>query len=181
MKVKLLIAILIGFLACPNLCVRADEAGLYHRFNGKSVKVHLAPVKDSTADHKVDPARLHKGLEEALRARKSIRFVMVPRLEEAEILIEADIKDFMWTDHDPVDMITGIGGTAADAVIVEDYAKLHADVRVTDVSKNKVIWQRRVRATKTKKPMSEAESIPLIIEDFAKTFIRECFGKPRGR
>ncbi len=154
-------------------------ASLYDLFDGKAVKVYLAEVQDSTPDHKLNVSDVKPTLSKALANRKSIRFEIVEGKEQADLLIETEIRSFYWTDHDPVDMLMGIGGTAADAAIREDYARVEADFTVTDLRKNRVLWKDRVMATITKKPMSEAESIPLVTEDLAKVFIRECFGKKR--
>ncbi len=181
MRIKFPAILLAGIFFISGAVFGADGVNLYERFEGKRVKVFMSPIKDSTANRKVDPVILKTRLEEALKARKSTKFVVVQTAQEAELSIDADIKDFWWTDHDPVDMITGLSGAAADAVIVEDYARLQVDVKVTEVSKNRIIWQDRVMATVTKKPMSEAESLPLIMDDFANTFIRQCFGRKKAR
>lgn len=159
--------------------VFAAPATLYNQFGGKTVKVFVDEIKDSTQNHKVNPADIRARLSEALTGRKSIRFQMVDSPGNADLVIHVDLKDFFWSNHDPVDMIAGLGATAMDVAVVEDYAKLDADFTVTDARTGKPLWQDRVIATITKKPMSEIESLPLVTEDLAKVFIKQCFGKKR--
>lgn len=157
----------------------ALEANLFHRFSGKTVKVFVADVKDLTQTHDLDPVLVKTQIEAGLKVRKSITFQIVPSAEEADLTIETDIVSFSWTDHDPVDMIMGIGATAMDAAVIEDYASMNADVTVTDNRSKKPLWQNRVFATVTKKPMSKTESLPLVAENFVKAFIKDCFSKRR--
>ena len=158
----------------------AGSESLYRLFDGKLVKVYLADVKDSSQTHEVDPKIVKGKLEEALKNRKSIRFQTVDRAEQADLSIETDLKGFFWTDHDPVDMLIGVGAAAMDAAVQEDYARLEADFAVTDVRAHKVLWQNRLTGSVTKKPMPKPDSVPLASEALAKTFLKECFSKKKS-
>src|SRR3989338_4243795 len=157
----------------------AQPASLYRLFNEKVVKVYVAPIKDLSSGHDVEPALVESKLKEALKNRKSIHFVIVEQKEQAQLAIAIELKGFMWTDHDPVDMIMGLGAAALDAAKVEDYASLEADFTVSDVLKDKILWQERVRASVTKKPMPKPDSLPLVAEGLAKSFLKSCFSKKR--
>lgn len=156
------------------------ESNLYSRFSGKTVKVFVMDVKDSSPAHDLDPALVKVQIETGLKARKSITFQVMPTAEEADLTVETELVSFFWTDQDPIDMIVGIGGTAMDAAVVEDYASMQADVTVHDARSKKPLWQKRLFATITKKPMSKSESVPLVTEIFVKTFIRDCCSKRRS-
>ena len=67
-----------------------------------------------------------------------------------------------------------------DAATIEDYARLQADVTVTDKHSQTPLWKERVFSTVTKKPMSKVESIPIITKNFVKMFIKDCFSKRRN-
>ena len=166
--------------AVAMTAVSAGPTSLFSLYGGKSVKVYVAGVEDSTQTHEVDPGMVKAALEEELKARKSIRFQVVDKPEDAELSVGTQLKGFMWTDHDPVDMLMGVGMAAMDAADIEDYASVEADVTVTDVRSKKILWQDRVRASITKKPMSRAESIPLVASGLAKEFIKGCFSKHSG-
>jgi hypothetical protein len=156
------------------------ELTLFPRFSGKTVKVFIAEVKDLSLEQNIDPALVKTRLEEGLKERKSIKFQVVPAAEEADVIVETQIAGFSWSNHDPVDMLVGIGGTAMDVAVVEDYAAMEADVTVTDARSKNPLWQKRLFATVTKKPMSRTESVPLITEKFVKVFIKECFSKKKN-
>lgn len=157
----------------------SGSQSLFPLYGGKDVKVYIAEVKDSTKEHEVGPSVLRTAIEDALKNRKSITFHSVPTPEEADLLIEVNIQEFMWTDHDPVDMLMGAAATAYDIATVEDYARLQAEVAVTDLKSKKILWKERVMGTITKKPMSRVESIPLVTASFAKAFVKQCFSKKR--
>lgn len=179
MKPKITLLATLLFLVCLSSAY-ALETSLYPRFSGKTVKVFIMDVKDSIPEHELDIALVRSKLEMALKERKSITFRTASSAEEADLTVEIDLVSFSWTDHDPVDMIVGIGATAMDAAVVEDYASMQADVTVSDKRSVKPIWRERIFATVTKKPMSKTESVPLVTDNFVKTFIRDCFSKRRG-
>jgi hypothetical protein len=159
------------FLASTALAANAD---LYGRFQGKSAKTYLE-VKDSTHG-KVSPEELRAKLLKGLEERKSIRFQGSETPEGADLRITAEVLDYHWTDHDPIDMLVGVGGTAMDAAVIEDFARITVDVTVCD-SAGKQCWRDKLSASVTKKPMSQAESVPLVTDKFVKVFVRELFGK----
>ncbi len=167
--------LLVSCLVAAAGTAHADN--LFDKYEGKSVKVFVADVKDSTQSPVMDAQILKTEIQKALTERRSIRFQLVPAAADAQLVIETSISEFVWSDHDPVDMLVGIGGTAADVAMVEDYARLQANVTITDQRTSKAVWKERVSATMTKKPMSQAESIPLVAEKYAKTFIKNCFSK----
>lgn len=178
MKLKTLVLGLI-FSVALSPSAFAKPKSLYERFEGKNVKAFVAPVTDVTTEKAVDPTALHAQITSALQARKGIHFTVVPTEAEAEVSIRTEISDFEWTNSDPIDMLMGVGGAAMDAAVVEDYARLQANVTVTDNAKQKDLWKERVMATITKKPMSQAESIPLVSENFAKAFLKNAFNRPK--
>jgi hypothetical protein len=156
------------------------EANLFTRFSGQTVKVFVADVKDMTKTHDIDPVPVKTRIEAALKVRKSIKFQVVPAVEEADIMVEAQLIGFFWSDHDPVDMLVGVGAVAMDAALVEDYAAMETDVTVSDARSKNQLWRKRLFATITKKPMSKAQSVPLITDNFVKVFMRDCFSKRRN-
>lgn len=166
-------------LTAPHAQAASDN--LFERYEGKSVKVYIADPVDASKDHKVPPAVLKSAIEQGLRDRKSIRFALVQDPSQADLKIESSIKGFVWMDHDPVDMLMGTAAIASDAVLVQDFARVDVDWSVSDLKKNRIVWSGSVSGDITKKPMSEADSIPLVTKDVVKSFIRECFGRRRPR
>ena len=172
---------LLGVFFAFGTASAAEFDNLYPLFSHKSlVKICVSPLSDETGkEKKADPADLKKKLEEALAARKSIRFQVVPKKEEAEIVVMARITEMVWMEKDPVDMFMGIGSAVMDAVIQEHYARMEALFTVQDAKTNQVLWEEKLKATVTHPTMSKAESVPMVDEDMVKVFLRECFGKRR--
>lgn len=168
-----------AFLAAALLFApSADAAGtLFDRYNGKAVKVHVAEPKDATGQDKVRASELRAAIEKALAGRKSIRFAISSE-SDADLVIRADVKSLYWTDHDPVDMIAGVGVAAYDAATVESFARLDARVAISD-DKGKMVWSGEPMATVTKKNMDENASHALVYEDFAQGLMRGAFGRPK--
>ena len=168
-------------LLCAASLLAAEAGNLYPLFHDKTVRVYVAEVKDTTPEHETDPKILKTKIEEALKRRKSIRFEVTQDPSAAEIAVETEVYEFMWTDHDPVDMLMGAAATAYDIATVEDYARLQADMSVRDAKTKKELWKERVMATITKKEMPRKDSTPLVAEELAKVFIKDCFSKRRTR
>ncbi len=155
----------------------AEAENLYPLFSDKTVKIYVAEVKDSTKDHETDPKFIKEKLEEALSKRQTIHFQITQDPAEAEILVNTEVYEFMWTDHDPVDMLFGIASAAYDIMTIEDYARLQVNMSVMDAKTHKELWKQRLMATVTKKQMPRKESISLVTEKLVKVFIRDCFSK----
>ena len=156
----------------------AGPVSLYESLSRKGiVKVFVADLTDATAAPKADLPDLKKKIEEGLKNRKSIRFELVSK-EDADILLEGSVTEFLWTDSDPVDMITGWAAAAIDAAKKDHYARLMVDFVIRD-AKGPVLWQDKVRATLTDPAMTEAESLPRINDRMVEAFMRQALAKPR--
>ena len=178
---KLRIVLFVAFLSFAVFSnAHALETNLFSRYSGKTVKVFVADIQDATATRELDLALVKARIEAGLAGRKSITFKVVPTAETADITMETKIISYGWSDHDPIDMLVGVGGTAMDAARIEDYASMQADVTVSDVRSKKPLWKKRLFATITKKPMSKTESLPLVTDNFVKAFIKDCFSKRRS-
>ncbi len=153
---------------------------LYPMLEGKDVKVYVAEPKDSTKEHETDIKALKKYIENGLEMRKTINFKVVQDPQTADLSVDTDIQEFMWTEHGPVDMLMGTSTAIYDAITVREYARLQADMTVTDLKSKKEIWKYRVMARVKKSPMTRTESIPLVQQEFAKTFVKLCFSKRSG-
>lgn len=175
---KRITAIVVGIL-CLTVA-QAQAASLYESYSRKSsVPFFVESVTDSSKDKKVDVASLKAGVEKALIERKSIKFKKADNPETAQLKIAIDVKEYYWSDHDPVDMIVGVGAVAMDAAMIESYAFMQADVSITD-DKGKALWSENIISTITKKDMSADDARGLIGDDFAKSFIKSAFSKKRA-
>ncbi len=171
--------IFVSFFLISLSLATAEPQSLYSQFNGKVVKVYLGEIKNSSEETSISTDVLRQKLAEALKNRRSVTFEMTDKPENADLSIDVNVRAFMWTDHDPVDMLVGVGAVALDAATIEDYARAEAYVVVSSAKSQKALWQDSVVSTITKKPMSKADSIPLVTDELAKNFVKQCFKKSR--
>ncbi|MBF0215507.1 MAG: hypothetical protein HQL30_00785 [Candidatus Omnitrophica bacterium] len=168
--------------ALPSDSMAREMASLYERFSAmKEVKVFVSDITDSTQNKKTDLAALKKELENAFVTRRSLKFRVVNAREEADIAIGMNVTEFYWTSDDPIDMVMGVGGVVMDAMKKENYGRIQTIISVTDVKKNREIWNSQEKATITDKQMTEQDSVKLLNERIVKIFIRDCFSKSRSK
>ena len=173
-------------ISCMVLIAHNGECrpqdNLYKMFSKKDqVKVFVHDAKDASHAQKVDLGELKREIEDALTSRRSINFEMVSNKEDADILIDCNVKEFVWMKEDPMDDVHGIEAIVLDAVITCNYARLQAIFTVKDGPSGKVLWKRTIKATLTEKDMDEAKSMPMANERVIKVFMRKCFAKPHDK
>jgi hypothetical protein len=160
----------------------AFSASLYDTYSRKGqVKVFVEIPTDKTEKKLVKSDALKAAIEKALKERQSVRFDVMRSADGSELVVDTEITEFYWTNHDPVDMIMGVGGTAMDIARVECYARLTANFKVRDGKSGATLWSDKLKATITKPDMSETQSLELIDDDMAKVLMKEAFGKKRRR
>jgi len=163
------------FLANTGFC---QPQSLYPLFEKKSlVRVAVALPTDVSEQKSVNAGDVKKELESALAARKSIRFQTLPSPEGADLTIDVQITEYYWTDHDPIDMLVGVGAAAMDAAMVENYARLQAVFTVRDAKTQKTLWNDKLMATITGGTLTKENGPAMIAKEMAQVFIRNCFGK----
>lgn len=183
MKKFLAVVMIFGFVmtfAFPNEA-ECRGGNLYGLLSGeKIVKAYVEDVKDSTEAGKAEDKGLKAALENALKTRQTMKFELVQRKEDADIIISCDLVEFIWMKEDPIDQVSGAGPILMDVVMKESYARLQAYFIVTDPKTGKVMWEKKLKATVDEKDMSEEDSLSKVNERLVQVFIRDCFGKKKG-
>ena len=163
-----------------NASPAAADNSLYETFSRRSeVKVFVSTPTDVSEKKALDPAVLKASIEKALKDRKSIHFKTDAAESEADLAIDAEVKGFLFSESDPVDMLVGVGAAAMDAATIDHYAAAEAMFTVRDVKGGKVLWKEEVRATVTDHTMTEAESLQKISDHLAEQLMRKAFGKKK--
>ena len=122
------------------------KGNLYNRLSKKDVvKVYILEVTDSSGKATADLKALKEELETALVTRLTLNFKLVPKKEGADIIIGCDVKEFVWADSDPIDMVGGIGPLAWDLVNDDNYGRMQAVFIVMDGSGHKRLWEDKLR------------------------------------
>jgi len=154
------------------------KGNLYNRLSKKdAVKVHVLEVTDSSGKATADLKALKEELETALVTRLTLNFGLVPEKEDSDIIIGCDVKEFVWSDSDPIDMVGGIVPLAWDLVNDDNYGRMQAVFIVMDGKNNRRLWKGKLRATITHDTMTESDSVQMLNERLVKVFMMKCFSK----
>jgi len=158
-----------------------EKTGLYEKFSKEGV-VKVADINVELEDGVTgaDTSQLKNEIVKALDGRKTINFETNVPVTEADINMKFQVKEMLYMDKDPVDMIIGAGAIVMDALKEESYARIQVICEVTDASSGKVLWEDTIKGTITDEDMTEAQSKAMIYEKVAKIFMKECFSKKKG-
>ena len=167
-----------SFLALSASVVSAEPNSLYEELSrAKEVKVFVKAATDSGAA-KLDAERFKTATENALKERKSIHFAPAASEAEAKIVVEADVKGFMFSLTDPMDVLAGVGMAAMDAAKIDHFASVDVHYTVRDAS-GKVRYDDVVHASLTDEKFTEAEARERILARVSEIFVRSAFGKKK--
>ena len=167
-----------SFLAISSSQAFAETNPLYEELSrAKEVKVFVKAPTDSGASN-LDAEGFKTAAETALKERKSIHFASAASEAEAKIIVESDIKGFMFSLTDPVDMLAGVGMAAMDAAKVDHFASVDVHYTVRDAS-GKTRFDDVVHASITDEKFTEAEARAQILARVSEVFVRTAFGKKK--
>ena len=171
------------FLLVLAMCLPAyaAEDTLYDDFRKyDSVKVYIGEVIDSTGEP-IDLKQFRAALKQALLDRKSIKFKIVDKKKEADLIIDAEITRYDYRETDPIDMIMGSAGVVLDLAKEDNYVATDVYFTVKDAGSGKVRWSKKVTSTITKKKIPVKEAPGMAFERASKRFTGKAFGKSKKR
>lgn len=162
---------------------RREKSLYYLAKANRPIKVYMGKFIDSSGSEKINPEEFARVFGQTLEARKDIyiQFKLVENPDEADISISGEIKEYKYSEHDPIDMFMSTYTLILDAMVSQNYVGMIVNYTVKNPKTNKVLWSRRLRPSVTKPDMSEAQSTPLIMEEAAKQFVSKCFKRPERR
>lgn len=149
-------------------------------------RVYLSDFTNTSGESDAGAEILNETMAKALKARITQNFIIVKDRSEADIIISADIIQFMYTDEDPAyDGIVGVGmtpvnpvGLLVDVAMKQSYVENKVSYLVTDKNGRK-LWGRKICSTVTKSDMPVEEAVNIIADKSVKNFFIKCFRKPR--
>jgi hypothetical protein len=167
-----------SFLTIFASAASAEPNPLYEEFSrAKEVKVFVRLPMDSGAS-KLDAEGFKTAIETVLKERKSIHFAKAASEAEAKLIVESDIKGFVFSLTDPVDMLVGVGMAAMDAAKVDHFASVDVHYTVRDAS-GKTRYDDVVHASITDEKFTEEEARQQILARVSEVFVRTAFGKKK--
>ncbi len=159
----------------------AEVNPLYEKLSRQSqVKVYVATPTDVSEKKALEPAALKAALEKAFTERKSIHFKVVPAAEEAEYVLDTEVKGFTFSESDPVDMLMGAAAIALDTATIDHYGTTETTFTLKDAKAGRTVWTDTLRASVTDHTMTEAESHVKVSEKLGEMLMRTAFGKKKG-
>jgi len=169
-------------LASTPAPAAAREKLTYILTHKEPVKVFLKDFVNESGQGKVSANILRNDVKNALVNRRSVRFAAVAKEEESDITVEAAVKAFRYMERGPVKITPGLGTTMLDlaASATMNYADIQGSFVIREAGTGRVLHVEDVYIH-LKRKMTEDESVPLVLNKFARQFVVEAFGRPRGR
>ncbi|MCK9554926.1 hypothetical protein M0R36_03790 [bacterium] len=174
-------------LSADTAVARRNERRLTDYVNNLEVcKVCIMDFKNSSGNADAGPEVQKQILVNALQKRTSHNFMIVADPSEADIVVNADIKKFLYSEEDPVyDGIIGVGmtpvnpvGLAMDIAIDQNYVENEIEYDITD-GKGRKLWHGDVGSNVTKSDMPLNEAVQFVGERSARNLFLKCFKKDR--
>ncbi|MCK5161155.1 MAG: hypothetical protein KAQ99_06230 [Candidatus Aureabacteria bacterium] len=187
-KILGLLILMMVVLSSSNVTAALRKTKTLYDFLEKieTCKVYLNEFANTSGESGAGAEILNKTMAKALGARITQNFTVVNNPSEADIIISAEIIQFMYTDEDPAyDGIVGVGmtpinpvGLAVDMAMKQSYVENRVSYLVTDKNGGK-LWSRKIYSTVTKGDMPLEEAVNIIAERSVKNFFIKCLKKPR--
>lgn len=162
--------------------VYAADDSLYKTFKDyNEIKVYIHEVKNEADNPAADEKLFASGFKEALKSRKTVRFVVVDNEANADVIVRPLIKEFVFTKEamplaiSPLLVAADLINPKSSARLVVDYEVIDAkDGRILSVYKNLTTYARRVR-----EGSAEDTSYDKAVRENAHRFILKAFYKPK--
>jgi hypothetical protein len=163
--IRTTIVVVVLSLAFPvpsGHCRPRAEKNLCEEYSGKKLNTYLADPTDATGKA-ADSLKTLKGtIEDSLLSRLNIDFDMAGRVDEADITISCNIKEYE---------LTGTQGRVRASFSVADIKK----------RKGKIIWERDITASIGAEEALGADAAELLNEKLVQNFMKACFAKKNLR
>ena len=185
MKKILLFIILILFATT----LYAARHNIYEMLKGpREIEIFLRDITDKTGDPDVKTDVFRDVFEDVIRKRIKIKFIPVVNEEDADIIVNVKIKEYVYTENPlpiravPIIMIPFVA--AADIAEPKSSGKLVVDYEVIRTKDNKVLFSYKNLATDTRKPkekMTEKVAYTYALKENINRFIYRAFYKREKR
>lgn len=146
--------------------------------NKEAISVFVEGFINESGKSEVSAEDFKKYFEDALLKRKAVKFKIAKNPDSSDFRISGTIKKYQYLKEDPITTYASPSGLILDAVTTENYVAMDVEFTVSDTKNGKIIWKDRASAF-IKKKMTPEESVPLIYDKVARTFLWKCFGKSK--
>ena len=145
---------LVLFMLCFAMTAYAAEKNLHEMFEDyPHIKLYLKDVTNEAKDPHVKVNVFRDVARDALKERVNIKFVPVDSLDEADVVVTAKIKQYVFTEK-ALPSIFGAAALAADTATPKSSAKLTVDYELTSPT-GKVLMKHKDFTTEARLPVQE--------------------------
>jgi hypothetical protein len=178
---KVILAVLSLYLTAGTSSSFAEDANLSYLAKEKgSLKVFVKEVLNESGQAQIKADDFKKEIENSMMKRRSMSFEVVKAADSSDIQVSAIIKNYQYMVRGPLKLNPSVSGMILDgmATATHNYVEMGVEFTVIDTKTGQVLWKDTIN-TYIKRPMTPEESIPLIFDKEARTFLWKCFGKVR--
>ena len=144
------------------------------------IKVYIDNFKNSSQESQIDLAEMKSIFKDTLIKRRDIVFLVATIPNDADMIIEPDIKKFEYKEVAPLNYFAGgTPGIVVQVLTKPSYAVIEVDFDIKDINNNKNLIK-NVKAELRKTNMPRHESYAYSMQEISKDFISEYF-YPKSR
>ena len=171
-------------LICLTTTLYAYSNNLYERFrNYQKIKVFLKEVIDQTGNPEVEIDIFKNVFEETIENRINITFIYVNDEKNADVVVTAKIKTYVFTEK-ALPSFTSIWAFTADTTAPKSSAKIVVDYEIISPTDGRVLLSYKNFTTDARKPIEQMRGemgYSSSVGKNANRFIYRAFYKQRGK
>lgn len=177
-------AYLFFILICLTTALYAYGNNLYEIFRDyQKIKVFLKEVIDQTGNPQVRIDVFKSVFGETIENRKNIAFIYVNDKKDADVIVTAKIKNYVFTER-ALPSFMSVWAFAADTTAPKSSAKIAVDYEIISPADNRVLLSYKNFTTDARKPIEQMKGEMGYSNSVAKNvnrFIYRAFYKQRGK
>jgi hypothetical protein len=145
----------------------------------KPVRIYVEKVTNATENPKVSEERVTDIVKKVFENRISTKFEVVSSKDEAEILFEGEITEYIWMEKAPVTNIHSAGSLVMDLATrgSKNYARKFINYRISDAGTGNELLEGETMVTLKQAGMPEEKSYEMMYERGGKMLSRDIFRK----
>ncbi len=175
-----LVFVLVGQSGVSYAAYRRVNKNLSYLVKNKAVQVAIGKF-DKQDDVQYSKEDFIKFLTEELTRHFSNEIKVVSAESEADIVIQGNIKEYYYSEKDPIDNLVGSAAIVLDVIKQDSYGRMQVEIIVYNSKTKKTLWDHLVVATVTRSSMTAKESYALVGRRLAKQVVTKCFGISKNR
>lgn len=180
---KKLMVLFVSFLIASG--AYAVQENLYETLKDKPhIKVYLKEVKNDTKDPHVKLDVFKNVFKEVMTKRINIKFIPVNNAKDADVVVTAEIKEYVFEENVLPSFFGGTAAIVADATAPKSSARLVVDYTVTDPKNGDSMLEHKKFTTEARRPVKDMQGEKAFIyatQKNANRFLYRSFHRQRPK